>query len=423
MTPRSVPTLALVAALLLGAGCPRARSRTQRRTDLQLPAIDWSIQLEGDPWPYGVSGENLLVWTYRFADAGFLFPIKLESYAADSGKANWSIPIRPWLWTTDAPWSFNIVQTQAVLGAWVKGNVARTVKLSDGGDAWSIPLCNGLVGTKDHLVAATERSLQLLQPLTGRIERQIELPSPLAAPPILIGGQLIALLEGQLLVAVDLKSGRILWRQALGGAGALPDRPHAAGALILIPQLPSEAGHGKSPGQQVAVLEARRADTGALVWRKRIAGRATAGQASPLGGLRVAGDLLLLTQSSKRCLLALELSTGRQRFRRCGLHLSTPPVRHGNRLYALGSDAQSRAALARGEPWYAVDFPLLTVDTRQGKTQPVILKSRRGRAVRRQRPVRAVRLQILPLSSDVIYLLQKHRFLSALRVGKADSRQ
>lgn len=423
MSPRSVPTLALALALLLSAGCPRARTRTQRGADLPLPAIDWSIQLEGDPWPYGVSGENLLVWTYRFAQAGFLFPIKLESYATDNGKANWSIPIRPWLWTTDAPWSINIARNRTVLGAWVKGNVARTVKLQDGSDAWSIPLCNGLVATKDHIVAATERSLQLLHPLTGRTERQIELPKPLAAPPVLIGGRLVALLDGKLLVGIDLKGGRLLWRKTLGGAGGMPDRPHAAGNLILVPQLPSETGHAKSPGQQVAVLEARRADTGALVWSKRIVGRATAGQASPLGGLRVAGDLLLLAQKDKRCLLALELSTGARRFRSCGLHLSTPPVRHGNRLYVLGSDGQSRAALKRGEPWYAVDFPLLFLDTKQGKAQPVILRSRRGRSVRDPVPVRAVRLQTMPLRNDVLYLLQRHRFLTALRIGKAGKQQ
>ena len=115
-------------------GCPKRKPNGPSNA-IAGPKVLWSIQLEGDPWPWAVVNGNLLVWTYRFAHAGFLFPIKLESYGAQGGKANWSVPIRPWLWSTESPWSFNTVLFKDVISAWVKGNVARTLQLDTGAEA------------------------------------------------------------------------------------------------------------------------------------------------------------------------------------------------------------------------------------------------------------------------------------------------
>lgn len=402
--------LGAVVIALLVTGCPRHRPGGPSKSTRGAEVL-WSIQLEGDPWPWAVVDGNLLVWTYRFAHAGFLFPIKLESYGARNGKTNWSVPIRPWLWSTESPWSFNAVVFTDVLGAWVKGNVARSMRLDTGQEAWSIPLCNGLARSGKWLVAASESRLLILDPRTGKTHREIPLASPLTAPPVVRGDLLVGLQEDQHLVGVNLSKGAQVWRHKVGGAAGQPDRPLAAGDLVLLPHLPVDPAQGSGAA---ALLEARRTSTGSLAWRRLVPVPVKDGKGSPLAGLRVAGDLLLLQQNSNTCLQAINLADGSPRFRRCGLHLSSAPVLHGKWIYVLGTDKRSAAALRRGEPWSTVDFPLLAVHTRTGRARAVEQPRRRRR--RRSRFLRAVRLQSGPLTGGVLYLLQRHRFLTALRL-------
>jgi putative pyrroloquinoline-quinone binding quinoprotein len=403
-----VPVILGVA--LLVTGCPQHRTNTPSKS-AQGAKVLWSIQLEGDPWPWAVVDGNLLVWTYRFAHAGFLFPIKLESYNAQNGRTNWSVPVRPWLWSTDAPWSFNAVLFKNVLGAWVKGNVARSLRLDTGQEAWSIPLCHGLARAGKWLVVASESRLMLLDPSTGKTQREIFLTSPLAAPPLVRGQILVGLQEDAHLVGVNLTTGKRIWRHKVGGAAGQPDRPLAAGNLVLLPHLPTGSAGGSTTA---ALLEARRISTGKLVWRRSVPAPASSTKGSPLSGLRVAGDLLMLLQNDKSCLQVLNLADGSPRFRRCGLHLSSAPVRHGKWLYVLGTDKRSAAALSRGEPWSTVDFPLLAVHTRTGRARAVMRPGSRRR--RRSLRLRAVRLQSSSQASGTLYLLQRQRFLTAFRL-------
>ncbi len=417
----------LVAGLtvLLTAGCPKRRTNGPTASK-DSPRQLWSVQLEGDPWPWAVVDGNLLVWTYRFAHAGFLFPIKLESYSAASGKTNWSVPIRPWLWSTESPWSFNTVLFKKSIAAWVKGNVARSLSLNTGQEAWSIPLCNGLARAGNQLVAASESQILLIEPKTGKTQKEISLTSPLATPPVVRGTVLVGLQEDGHLLGVNLATGRQLWSRKVGGVSGHPDRPMIVGKLVLLPHLPSDGAKGASAS---AVLEARRLGTGTLVWRRSIAAPASDAKGSPLAGLRVAGDLLLLPQKNNTCLQAHNLNDGSPRFRRCGLHLSSAPVRHGKWLYVLGTDKRSDSALRKGEPWSTVDFPVLAVHVRTGRARAVKRprrsrrRSRRRRRRRRTRFLRAVRLQSGPLRSGVLYVLQRHRFLTALYLGSAGAKK
>ncbi len=409
--------LGAVLIALVVTGCPQHRTNTPSGST-QGAQILWSVQLEGDPWPWAVVDGNLLVWTYRFAHAGFLYPIKLESYSALGGKSNWSVPVRPWLWSTQSPWSFNAVVFKTVLGAWVKGNVARSLRLDTGQEAWSIPLCHGLARFGKWLVVASESRLLLLDPRTGRTHKEISMASPLAAPPIVQDHILVGLQEDGHLVGVNLSTGTQAWRyrawrHKISGAAGQPDRPLAAGDLVVLPYLPADSAKGTGAA---AILEARRIRTGKLVWRRSVSAAPSGIKTSGLAGLRVAGDLLLLPQKNKTCLLALNLANGEPRFRRCGLHLSSAPVRHGKWLYLLGTDKRSTAALSRGDPWSTVDFPLLAVHTRTGRARAV---ERPGRRRRRQRThlLRAVRLQTTPQVTGVLYLLQRQRFLTAFRLG------
>lgn len=403
---------------LLTAGCPKSRPNGPSN-GAAGPTLLWSVQLEGDPWPWAVVDGNLLVWTYRFAHAGFLFPIKLESYSAESGKANWSVPMRPWLWSTESPWSFNTVLFKDLLAAWVKGNVARTLRLDTGQEAWSIPLCNGLARSGKWLVAASESRLLILDPATGKAQREILLTSPLTTPPVVQGDLLVGLQQDQHLLGLNVSTGLQVWRQKVGGAAGQPDRPLPAGDLVLLPHLPKDAAQGASAA---ATLEARRMSTGALVWRHTVSAPKGDRKGSPLAGISVAGDLLLLPQNGNTCLQTLNLADGRPRFRRCGLNLSSTPVRHDKWLYVLGTDKRSAEALRKGTPWSTVDFPVLAVHTRTGRARAVARPQRRKRRRRRRsRKLRAVRLQSGTQSGGVIYLLQRHRFLTALRLGPAIS--
>jgi hypothetical protein len=398
---------ALVA--VLATACPR-RPVKGPAPSTDGPVVLWTIQLEGDPWPWKVAGQRLLVWQHRFAHEGFLFPIKLESYGVTAGKSHWSVPIRPWLWSTDSPWSHNAVLLGGHVGAWVKGNVARTLVLTTGEEAWSIPLCNGLAPFGAHLVVASESRLLILEPGSGRTTREVSLTAPLAAPPVVFGGVLVGLAEDRHLVAVRLADGALLWRHKVGGTHGMPDRPLAAGDLVLLPHLPGDAARGSGAS---ALLEARRVSNGALAWRRSVASRAGAGKASPLAGLHVSGDLLLLPEPSHGCLSAWNVKDGTPRFRRCGLNLSSTPVRHGEVLYALAMDKRSAEALRKGEPWSTVDFPLVAVSAATGKVRAVRRFRHGGRGLRQER---AVRLQTGPMIGDVLYLLQRNRFLTALRL-------
>ncbi len=398
--------LGLVATLLLG--CPRRDPRAPS-TAASGPKELWSTQIEGDPWPWRVAKGNLLVWRYRLARAGFLFPIKLESYGAATGRANWSVPIRPWLWSTQVPWSVNVALFETTIAAWVKGNVARSLRLDTGEEAWSIPLCRGLARAGDHLVMVSESRLLVLEPTTGKTMREIPLASPLVTPPVVRGRQVVGLTADGHLVSVSLDSGRSLWRRRVDiHLGAQPDRPVLAGSIILLPLLPSSTAADKK-----ATLEARSLSTGALLWRQKVP--RSGGSSSPLAGMTVAGDVLLVLQRASGCLLVHDLASGRLRFRRCGLNLASAPLRHGKWLYVLGTDRGSVAALRRGDVWSTIDFPLLALHARTGRARAVRRPGRRRGA---SRFLRATRLQIGPLDQRLLYLLQRDRFLSALRLRK-----
>ena len=415
------PAVGVLLLALLVAACPRPRRPGNGALPTKFPAVMWSIQLEGDPWPHGIVGDSLLVWTYRFAESGFLFPIKLESYSPTDGNPLWSVPMRPWLRSVQSPWSFTASHAKGIVGAWVKGDVARALTLRDRTDAWSIPQCGGLLSVTSHFVLASEQTLQKLNPLTGRTELRIPLAAPLAAPPVLAGGRLVVLLSTGRLVGMDSTTGKILWQRALP-----PHRikragwPTAAGSIFLLPY--GAPPKGTPPNPTESRLEARSADTGRVIWRKT---RLGSSPEPTHANLRQAGDLLLWLDPAQGCVRGLELTTGRQRFRTCGLRLTTPPIRHGMHLYALGDDKKSREALTRGEPWYVVDFPVLSIDITTGRASPVTLAVSRGRrhsSRRRKGPrsLRAIRLQLTPVIGDVLYMIRRHRYLTALGLPRTD---
>ncbi len=409
--------------LLAGsAGCPQHRGRTPQPVRPELPAYEWTVQLEGNPWPQGIVGDSLLVWSYRKATDGFLFPIQLSAQAPADGANIWTTPIRPWLLDRNVPWTFNLTRAGAVVGAWVKGDVVRMLNRSTGMDAWSMPRCQGVVAVGGKLWVLTDRALIVLDAALGREERRISLPGRGAAPPVLAGGLVLVLLQSNALVALHPSTGRVAWQLRLTTQADRAIGPLiATGDRVLIPHRPS------AKNATEAGLVARRARDGVALWQARLPLDPPKGQRPTVGRLTVAGDLVLWPERAARCLRGLDLSTGRQRFRQCGVHPDVPPVRWGRKVYLLGDDARSRAALARGEPWYTADFPLLELNADTGVTGLVTVVHRRHRRHRSRilshkqaairRPVRAVRLALSPPSDGILYLIQRNKFLTALRVA------
>lgn len=405
----------LLAVVTLGTGCPKNGSRTPGDPARpELPALEWTIQLEGNPWPLGILGDTLYVGTYRQARAGFLFPIQLAAYAPADGKRIWSAPIRPWLGDREVPWSFRLSALGPVIGTWVKGDVVRMLRRETGEDAWSLPRCHGLTPAAGALWAASGDELILLDPARGRELGRVRLPARITAPPVRANDHLVVLLQGPRLAAIKLDTRRITWQRALQG---VPEgetaRPRAVGALALLPYRPAPKS---SDG---AVVQAYRVADGQPAWRARVPPALRPARAALLERLTVTGDLLIWPEAENRCLRAFQIHDGAQRFRACGIHTAVTPARWKDTLFVLGDDANSREARKEGAPWYTVDFPLLEIDVRSGKRRPVRATGRGGGgpgATERQ-PVRALRLTQRPLRDGVLYLVQRNKFLTAVRVG------
>lgn len=378
----------------------------------------WSVQLEGDPWPHGLAGGTLYVWNERQATEGFRFPIQLSALSPLDGKTLWSTPIRPWLFDPEVPWSLSVALLEPVVGAWVKGDVVRLLRSIDGADAWSLPQSHGLASVPGGLVTVSERALVLLSPADGRTLRQNPLPTEPRLPLVAVGDRVVLALSGGRLRAVDPTTGKVHWeRDAPGGAA------RELGALLPAKDRVLLAQRGIALGGPGATLTALSAETGAHLWEARVPVEERPGRASALASLQLAGDLVIWPDPRQACLRALELATGRERFRTCGLRLSSPVARFGAALYALGAEPASEAALGRGDPWYAVDFPLLKVDAVRGTVSRIVTtSSNRGRRRHRQGParsraVRATRLAYGAPNDGVLYLVQRNKFLTALRVG------
>lgn len=407
--------LAILVWSALLAGCPHGRGGLKPAGDDALPAILWRAQLEGNPWPLGRLGDDLLVWDMRVATEGFLFPIQLAALSPQDGKALWASPVRPWLRDTGVPWSVSLASRGGVVGTWEKGDVLRTLRLADGQDAWSLPRSRDVTSHDRGLVTVGAGALWLLSAEEGRTLARHRLGADPVLGPISLGSLIALVLPQGRLVAQDPLSGKVAWDKALpGGAAAEPGALLAAGTTLLVAvREPADAAVG-------ARLLAFHAEGGALLWEAKIPASERPPRATALSSIQIAGDLLLCPDPVHRCLRALELATGRERFRVCGLRLESPTARFGNVIYALGQDQRSETALGRGDPWYSVDFPVLMIESGGGGTAPVLLPERRDhdRALgNSRRPLRAVRLPWMPPTNGVLHLVQRNRFLLALRVG------
>lgn len=397
--------LGLLALLAAGAGCRAPRPDGPRGSGA-LPAVLWSIQLEGDPCPVGVEGGSVLVWSQRKTEKGFRYGIRLEGYATADGRAVFSVPIRPWLSHVAAPWSFHLAARDALISVWEKGNVVRTIGSETGEDRWSYPNALGVVAAGPYRWVASERSLFALRPSTSRVERVTRLPGTAATPPVLAGGHVVVTTTAGDLVGVEATSGQVAWTARMTRAGAR--RPVAAGDDVVVTYATEQ---GPDAGVR---LEVRRGRDGWVRFHVDLPRAEAALLLAVEEGVQAAGDLLLVREPAAGCLRALELATGRQRFRQCGVLGSSLPVLAGAVAYYLADDPVARAREQQGVPWTVVDRPVWALDLATGQAQPLRLPvdRRSGGAA-----VRAVRLPLRPVTDGVLHLLQGHLFLTALRVA------
>lgn len=411
-------TMALLVSFL--PACPHARRGIAPPVGQEVPAVLWTVQLEDEPWPHGIVSDALLVMSMRTSEAGFSYPIQLNALAPADGKLLWNTPTRPWLLDRDVPWSFALDWRAPVLGIWEKGDVLRTLRMEDGQDAWSLPECRGVVAMQSGLVTAARGALWLLEPKDGRTLKRQKLPASPLLPPVRIKDLAVLVLGDGRVVAMDPGTGQIRWERTLRGAP--PGKPGLllswdGGALVAISEPTNQGSSGR-----VLALDGV---SGAPLWEAPLPIQKRPGSPSGLARLRIQGDLLLWPEPKGDCMRALELATGKVRFRTCGLNLRSPAVRFENSIYALGVDDTSAKALRRGAPWYAVDFPVVVINATTGKASPLLRRDvQRASPPRRGRPTddsqgssRATRLPLARVTDGVIYLLERNRFLTALRVG------
>jgi hypothetical protein len=383
----------------------------------ELPAVQWRIQLEGEPWPYGLLGDVLLVWNMRKAERGFVYPIQLMALSPQDGKSLWTTPVRPWLRETSVPWSISLASMEGTIGTWEKGDVFRALRLTDGQDAWSLPRSREVASHKRGLVTAGAGALWLLSPSQGRTLARHRLPADPVLGPVAIGNAVAIVLPGGRLQALDPGSGKVIWERALqGGDRAEPGALLSAGGVLLVAL--------REPGPEAgARLFAFGHEGGTSLWEARVPASERPSSPGALSCIHQAGDLALWPDPQKRCLRAIELATGRERFRTCGLRLESPASRHGDVIYTLGADPKAEAALKRGDPWYSVDYPVLKLEAGGGGTAPIFLKSRRKGKNAKDAPLRQLRALRLPWAaptSSVLFLVGRNRFLTALQVGSSE---
>jgi hypothetical protein len=207
-------------------------------------------------------------------------------------------------------------------------------------------------------------------------------------------------------VGVEGSTGKVAWTVRLTRSGAR--RPLAAGDDVVVT-------YAEATGPDAGVrIEVRRGLDG---WERFHVDLPATEAELLLGveeGVRVAGALLLVPEPAAGCLRALDRETGRQRFRQCGVYAGSPPVVAGDEVYYLAVDPAARAQEKRGDPWTVIDHPVWVISLATGQAQPVRLApDRRGGG---GAAVRAVRLPLRPAAGGVLHLLQRHLFLTAVRI-------
>lgn len=414
MRPHAI-IAALCALGALSGGCPPSGAlRSAASGSGSLPRVLWSVQIDGNPWPLGRRGDHVYVWSLRRAPKGFLFPIRLLARDPRSGQSQWRVPIRPWLRTRGVLQSVVVARARSTLGAWVKGDVIRAIREADGEDAWSLPRGSGITSHGATYVIPVGRELRYLDPRDGRERARIPLPAPASKQLLHTAGTLLLQIGPDEVLAMDLARRRIAWRKHMGWLAHPPAGPPqtASGNALFAVWRSSAAG-------QVADLYALRLQSGTLAWRVSLPTPQREARKEAALAWRATEDLILWPAPKAGCVWGLDAATGRRRFRTCGLSLSSLPVRVGDRLYALGANARASEALAQGLAWYAVDYPLISLDVKTGKARPLLKplgrRQRRVRAV----PIRTLRLPLAPRSKAVLYLLGRDRFLTALQVAQS----
>ena len=132
-----------------------------------------------------------------------------------------------------------------------RDGTVRALDPATGEVAWKAETLPGRLSAAEGtlLVRAEDGTLTSLQPRTGNVrwKLQTEIPGTLAA----VIDEDRALVAGRGLAAVDLTSGRVLWRDASGGDSTAP--PARAGARLLV-------------GEADGTLRCRDRATGASLW-------------------------------------------------------------------------------------------------------------------------------------------------------------
>jgi outer membrane protein assembly factor BamB len=348
-----------------------------------------------EPWERGAEGAGDLVVTATGHDE----PARVRAYDARSGRLRWSYPTRPNAfvrafgdgWVIVAPahgplmgldlatgkqrWRFELASGQAAEFGTIAGDtlfigtsftsegavdppVVYALELATGRQRWRTVLDRGtdlqwaapvvaggqvlVADTLSHPGSAPTSHLHALDAGTGRIRWKADLHTSQqgfsAAPPVVAGGLVYVATASSTLLALDVNSGREVWR--------------ARGFPVVA---------GVRNGLVIAVIEDRLAalDAGRGVRRWEV----------PLGGGGerwpvLEGDTVYV--ASVDDVIAVDAATGTTRWRVPADPAVGPPVQVGGRLYVatrsrlLALDASSGRPLWTSTRWRIVNGPLAT---------------------------------------------------------------
>jgi outer membrane protein assembly factor BamB len=131
-----------------------------------------------------------------------------------------------------------------------------------GSTRWTVPIASQLppVATHGAIVVATAKGIEALDPEQGQARWMVALDRPVRAPMIAQGALLLAVLEGDELVAIHLDRHQIAWRRSIGESGPLSLAAD------------EEAVYVATAGSRIMRVQL---DDGDIEWERRLAGELT----------------------------------------------------------------------------------------------------------------------------------------------------
>jgi outer membrane protein assembly factor BamB len=225
--------------------------------------------------------------------------------------------------------------------------VVSALALGTGEPRWSAPMGAGLGSASPlvigRLVVVGDRAgaVHALESDTGREAWRIETNGPIAGAAAIVGSTILLATEAGTAYALDAGTGTVRWQATLDGEAS---RSVAASAeLVYVP-----LSHGR--------MAALRTVDGTLAWQAQFTVDGAGGTPTVAAGLVFEATGLDGIDPSTRAVVALDASTGDERWRRsspAGQTLYTPAV-SGGRAYIVAEDTVSAVDAASGDVRWTV---------------------------------------------------------------------